>query len=293
MDDYNKIQNDKTEETLIKIEVLQKEYEVTLQQYQEALQNYISSLENTHSITNSNSNNQDESQFTSLKGRTWWGTQGLKEGTVSNESECISMCASDDKCSGATFNPVKRYCWTRSGDSSITTGLDTDNALVKKQTLAISVMKVFNDKLLNLNKEIADTLLKIKPQIKEQMEEKNRKQEELNKSYQQLLEQKTEIEKQKQEYNSINKYNQNQLLFTDQENISNRFWVLITFLVLLFTFNKMFNLPTPSFSFLIWIFIISAFITLTFNMTTSGGFFMCFAVFIIIILMKTGNLLSP
>lgn len=284
MDDYNKIQNDKTKEALINIEVLQKEYEVTLQQYQEAVQNYISSLENTKT---------DESSFTSLKGRTWWGSQGLKESTVSSESECISMCASNDKCSGATFNPVKRYCWTRTGKSSITTGLDTDYALVTKKTADISVMKVFNDKLLTLNKQIANGLLNINPQIKEQIEEKNKKQEELNKSYQQLLEQKSEIEKHKEEYNSINIYNQNQLLYTDEQNISNRFWLLITFLIVWFTIRKMFNLPMPSFSFLLWLIIISCFIILTFNLTTSGGFLMCFGVFMCIILMKTDNLPAP
>jgi len=288
MDDFNEINNDKTKEALIKIEVLKKEYEVTLQQYQEAVQNYISSLENTDS-----NNSSDTSSFTSLKGRTWWGAQGLKEATVSNESDCMSMCASDDKCSGATFNPVKRYCWTRTGDGSITTGLDTDSALIKKQTAAISVMKVFNDKLLNLNKQIAKALLNINPQIKEQIEEKNKKQEELNESYQQLLEQKSQMEKQKEEYNAINTFNQNENIYTDQQNISNRFWFLITFIVLLMTINKMFSLPSPSLSFYIWLFIISAFITLTFNLTTSGGFFMCFVVFMWIILMKTGNLPSP
>ena len=205
----------------------------------------------------------------------------------------MSMCDSDDKCSGATFNPVKRYCWTRTGQSSITPGLDTDSALVKKQTAAISVMKVFNDKLLNLNKQIANALLNINPQIKEQIEEKNKKQEELNKSYQQLLEQKSEMEKQKQSYNSINKYNQNQSLYTDEQNVSNRLWLLITFLIVWFTIRKMFNLPSPSFSFLIWLIIISSFIILTFNLTTSGGFLMCFGVFMWIILMKTGNLPSP
>ena len=288
MDDFNQINDDKTKEALIKIEVLQKDYEVTLQQYQEAVQNYITSLEDSNS-----NNSSDNSSFTSLKGRTWWGTQGLKEGTVSNESECISMCASDEKCSGATFNPVKRYCWTRSGNGSISTGLDSDSALIKKQTAAISVMKVLNDKLINLNKEISESLLKINPQIKEQIEEKNKKQEELNTSYQQLLEQKSEMEKQKQEYNAVNTFNQNENIYTDEQNISNRFWFLITFIVLLMTINKMFNLPSPSLSFYIWLFIISAFVTLTFNLTTSSGFFMCILVLMWIILMKTGNLPSP
>ena len=291
MDDYNKTNNDKMNETLLKIEVLQKEYDVTLQQYQEAVQNYINSLET--SLTTDSSSKDNSSNFTALKGRTWWGAQGLKEGTVSNQSECISMCSSDDKCSGATFNPVKRYCWARSGDGPISPGLDTDNALVSNQTAAMSIMKYLNGQLLDLNKQLTTELSSINPQIKEQIEEKDKKQQELNTSYQKLLEQKKEMQTEMGQLNSINKNNQNQSLFTNEQNISNRFWVLITFLVLWFTIRKMFNLPSPSISFAIWLIIISSFIILTFNLTTSGGFLLCFGVFTMIILMRTGNLPSP
>ena len=123
---YNEIQNDKIKSSLIKVEALQKEYEVTLQQYQEAGKNYILSLQ---------SNNKEPNiiNFTALKGRTWWGTSGLSEGVVNNQEECENMCANNSNCSGATFNPVKRYCWTRTGDNGITAGLDTDYALITQQ----------------------------------------------------------------------------------------------------------------------------------------------------------------
>jgi hypothetical protein len=287
MDDYKELKNDKMNESLLKIEVLQKEYDVTLQKYQEAVQNYINSLET--SLTS----NKDASNFTSLKGRTWWGTQGVKEGTVSNQAECISMCSSDEKCSGATFNPVKRYCWTRSGDGQISTGLDTDEALVSKQTAAMSIMVYLNKQLLDLNQQLSTELSTINPQIKEQSEEKDKKQQELNTAHQKLLEQKNEMESELFVLNSINKNNQNQNLYTNEQNISNRLWVLITFLVLWFTIRKMFNLPSPSISLAIWLIIVSIFIILTFDLTTSGGFLLCFGVFMMIILMKTGNLPSP
>jgi hypothetical protein len=287
MDAYKELKNDKMNESLLKIEVLQKEYDVTLQKYQEAVQNYINSLET--SLTS----NKDASNFTALKGRTWWGTQGLKEGTVSSQTECSSMCSSDDKCSGATFNPVKRYCWTRSGDGQISTGLDTDEALVSKQTAAMSIMRYLNKQLLDLNQQLTTELSTINPQIKEQTELKDKKQQELNTAHQKLIEQKNEMESEMFVLNSINKNNQNQNLYTNEQNISNRLWVLITFLVLWFTIRKMLNLPSPSFSFAIWLIIISSFIILTFNLTTSGGFLLCFGVFMMIILMRTGNLPSP
>uniref|UniRef100_A0A6C0KM78 Apple domain-containing protein n=1 Tax=viral metagenome TaxID=1070528 RepID=A0A6C0KM78_9ZZZZ len=280
MDDYNKIKNENMDKSLLKIEVLQKEYEVTLQEYQEAVQNYINSLE-----TNSPS-------FSALQGRTWWGSAGLKESTVSSQDECIDMCASNDKCSGATFNPVKRYCWTRSGEGKISTGLENDYALITKQTEYMSIMKYLNNKLLDLNKKIANGLTIINPQIKQQIEEKNNKQQLLNETYQKLLDQKKKMENESNQYESINKNNTNQSLYTNNQNISMRFWVLITFIVLFFTINRLFNRPSPSIGYLFWLFIILGFLILTFNLTTAGGFLICFSVLIAIILMKTGFLPS-
>ena len=182
----NEIQNDKIKSTLIKVETLQKEYEVTLQQYQESGKNYITSLQ-----TNSSTN-----VFTALKGRTWWGTKGLSEGTVESQEECENMCANSSECSGATFNPVKRYCWTRSGEADISIGNDDTYALITQQKAALSVMKYLNDKLLDLNKQISEQLQNINPEVRKQYEEKNQKQQELNESYNKLLEQKIELDKQ-------------------------------------------------------------------------------------------------
>ena len=142
-------------------------------------------------------------KFTALKGRTWWGQSGLSEGPITTQKECENMCVNSDKCSGATFNPVKKYCWTRTGDSSLTVGRDDDYALITQQKAAMSVMKQLNQKLLDLNQEINSELKIINPEVEQQYKEKNQKQLKLSLSYNQLLEQKVEIDKQLQEYYSI------------------------------------------------------------------------------------------
>jgi hypothetical protein len=282
---YNEIQNDKLKAVLIKVESLQKEYEVTLQQYQEAGQNYITSLQSV-----SKSDNVD---FVSLKGRSWWGLKGIKEGSSTTEEECKNMCAADDKCSGATFNPVKRYCWTRTGESLITAGLDDDYALIPKQKAALSVMKSLNEKLLNLNDQMRTELTNVKPEIEEQLKEKNEKQQQLNESYNRLLEQKIEMERQLEEYNSINEESENQEMYANQNNVSLRFWVLITCLVLLVTFKRMYGTESPSIAIIIWFLIIIVLIILTYSLSTPAGFMMWFLLLLGIVLMKTGNLPSP
>jgi hypothetical protein len=283
----NIIQNDKIQSALIKVEALQKEYEVTLQQYQEAGKNYVNLL----LLQSKNSNEPPE--YTALKGRTWWGASGVSEGTVSTQRECESMCLNTGNCTGATFNPVKRYCWARSGDGIISAGLEDDYALIPKQTYTLSVMKSLNEKLLTLNENITKELKNINPDVEKQVKDRDLKQQQLTLSYEKLLEQKIEVERQIQEYNSISEENENQTLFATQKTVSMRFWVLITFLVLLFTIKIMIGSENMSFSIILWLLIIIVLITLTYSLTSPSGFAMWFIVIIIVILINSNNLPSP
>ena len=239
------------------------------------------------SDTSTNKNN-NTSYFSALKGRSWWGSAPLSEGGASTQEECETMCANSDKCSGATFNPVKRYCWTRTGDGSITTGEDDDYALISHQQEALSVMKVLNNKLLDLNNQISSELSNINPEVKQQDVDKNVKQQQLNISYQKLLNQKIEIDEQLQEYYSINQDEINQSSYTNSQNVSLRFWVLITCLVLLVTIEQFVGSGSPPFSITIWLFIIIVLIILTYTLNTPTGFMMWFLLIVAIILMKTG-----
>lgn len=278
--DYKEINNDKMKEALIKVETLQKEYEVTLQQYQEAVNNYINTLQ-----TNT-SNTDNEVKYTVLKGRTWWGLKGVSEGSVDTQEECETMCSNADKCSGATFNPVKRYCWTRTGEGEISTGSDTDYALIPKQKDSLRIMKVLNDRLLKINSEISKELTNVNPSIKEQLQENNIKKEQLNKSYTALLEQKMEMEKQLQAFYSIEEENTNSNLYVNQENVSMRVWILITCLIILFTLRKMYGTVNMPISTMIWAIIIL--IILTFSLSTPSGFLLWFIFLVFMMLVKLG-----
>jgi hypothetical protein len=235
------------------------------------------------SDTSTNKNN-NKSYFSALKGRTWWGAASLSEGPASTQAECETMCANSDKCSGATFNPVKRYCWTRTGDGIITTGQDDDYALISQQREALSAMKGLNDKLLDLNNQIASEF--INPEVKQQDIDKNVKQQQLNVSYQKLLNQKIEIDKQLQEYYSIEQDEMNQTLYTNSQNVSLKFWVLITCLVLLVTIKQFFGSGSPPFSVTIWLFIIIVLIILAYTLNTPTGFMMWFLLLVSIILIN-------
>jgi hypothetical protein len=280
----NELQNDKIKSSLIKVQALQKEYEVTLHQYQEAVQNFITNLQSEKSSKTNNT------KFTALQGRTWWGTSGLSQGSVSTQEECENMCVNSPQCSGATFNPVERYCWIRSGESMITAGRDNDYALITQQKAALSIMKNLNERLLYLNHEITNELQNINPEVKEQYDEKNIKQEQLVSSYNHLLQQKIELDKELREYYSIGEEESNQLLFVNQQNLSFRFWVLLTCLVILILIYQFFSGELPPLSITIPLIIIIVLIILTYNLSHPSGFFIWFIFLLLIFLVKSGNL---
>ncbi len=237
----NEIQNDKIKSTLIKIEALKKEYEVVLQQYQESGKNYIQSLQ---SATNEPTNS---ATFVALQGRTWWGTGKLSEGPASTQQECENMCASSSQCSGATFNPVKRYCWTRTGDGELSTGRDDDYALITQQKSVLTTMKYLNERLLELNKQITNEMQTIEPTISEQYKLQEETQYQLNNSYEQLLEQKIELDKQMQEYYSVEQDEINQSKYVTRQNIMYKLWSIIACVIILFLVKKLFEPNVPTF----------------------------------------------
>lgn len=280
----NDIQNDKINEALIKLQALQKEYDVVLQQYEEAVKNYITTLQSTSNSTNTS--------FTALKGRTWWGTQGVAEGIADSQDQCEAMCAKSSVCTGATFNPVKRYCWARGGDGRLTPGQDDDYALVPQQRAALTNMKGLNDKLISLNNEIMTIVQDQQPQVEAQKQEQNNKYVKLSDSYQHLLEQKVAMEKQLQEYNSIEEDYENQNLYATQQNMAYSNWTIIAIAVVIITIKKMYGSSSVSVNMIFWVVMLVLLFRLSFNLGQPSGFLVWFILLMVIILMRTGYLPS-
>lgn len=280
----NNDNRDEIDSALIKMEALQKEYDVTLQQYQEAVNNYVSLLESSSNETK---------EYTSLKGRAWWGTSALKEGKVESQEECENMCAESSECSGATFNSVSRYCWTRKGNSSLTVGRDDDYALIPKIKSALETMKYLNNKLLALNKQITEQMYYINPSVTSENEANTVKQDQLNTSYEQLLEQNIEVNKQIEDYYSLEQEEENQELYVTQQNSTYKLWLIITGLVLIVTINKLVGSENPTVSGVFWIITLILLVVLSYGLSKPSGFLLWFILIAFIVLMKTNNIPNP
>ena len=233
--------NDNLESTNIELETLEKEYMVVLKSYETAYKNYISN------INNENQNKGSEStKFSALQSRSYWGTYGIKEGSALTQTECETMCLSDTKCTGATFNPSKRYCWVRGGESNLTTGIDSDYALIPKVRESLILLKNLNQKLIDINKRISNKLNIMYPLAKEDANLKNQKQQELNQYYASLLKEKTELDIMLKDYQTLEEELNNNTLYVNQQNASLRIWVFLAFILLVITIKNMAGINTFS-----------------------------------------------
>jgi hypothetical protein len=179
--------------------------------------------------------------YTELPGRTWWGTYGIKEGSVSSKEECISMCASNANCTGATFNPVKRYCWARGGDGSVTPGMFTDVALIPKMKDVLLTLTRLNDKLMSLNTELRAETIKITPDLEKEDNIYKNQIQKFDKYYDQLYYDKGEMTKILNDYNSVEAELNDTSLTVNQENLSLQLWGLFALILCFIVVKKIIN----------------------------------------------------
>lgn len=272
---------------IIQIETLEKEYMVILKQYEENYNNYITNLKIN------NKDNKSNSEFVALRGRTYWGKYGLKESALQTVQQCESMCASDLKCTGATFNPTKRYCWTRGGDGILTSGSSDDYAIIPQIRQNLIVLQNLNQKLININNKINKTLNKIYPIAQQDIDLKNKKQEKLEKYYSILLNEQIELEKTLREYETLEQQYNNNFLNTVSQNTSLRLWSVISLIILVITIKQTLGLNDGNSALVFWTLIIILLLFLCLNLTTAQGFAVCASFIVIIMFIKFKIISSP
>ena len=182
--------------------------------------------------------------YISLKGKTWWGTESITGGTIETESECIALCESEVNCSGATFNPTKKLCWIRKGDSEITPGLidhptyGSDYALIKKMKYDMTMLKSLNSKLITLNEQITDKIKNVDPQVAVYQTTKENNSKQLKDYYDVLLRHRDEITEQLNDYENVESQYDNSSIYVKQQHWSYNIYALLSLIVIFFTIKK-------------------------------------------------------
>ena len=269
---------------ILKIEALEREYNAVLKQYEEAYKNCNDELKQ----------NLDEKQrsFKTFTNRAYWGTMGLKEGTVGAETDCENMCASNPKCTGATFNTVNRYCWTRGGNGSLAATSTGNIAILPTVKGCVVTLNALNNRLIKINKELTQLIETTNSQlVAEDAKDKNSKQQ-LHKYYAQLLKERLQMAEILADHKTLDEDNQAQSLYVSTQNSTLRLWSLLACILILIVVNKMLGGETSVVK-LFWIIVMVLVLIVSFSINNASGFAVWLMLIMIIVLMKMDILPNP
>ena len=204
------------------------------------------------------------------------------------------MCSSDIKCSGATYNPDKNYCWARSGNGTLAVSINgnSDIALLPDIKACMITLKSLNNRMLEINKQLTTAIDNSSTQQDAQKSENVKKSDDLHRYYAQLLLERLQMDKMVKDNNNINAEYDNQTLVVDQANGSLRFWTIIACILIIIVLNQMRG-KTTTIASVFWLIIMIALIVLSFSISDVSGFTVWTVLILIIILMKMGIIPSP
>ena len=214
----------------LSLTLLGKEYDALLTQYEQAYKNYVDFKSSTAS---------SESHAT-LKGRTFWGTGGVTERASNNVEDCKGLCSSISTCTGATFNPDKKYCWVRKGEGDVIPGLDNDYAIVPKNKQFTNILYTINSQLIALNTKIMEATAASVPNLTQQGKTRGEVNDVLLLNYQNLMDEKRRIDLLIREYESAEDIHKNTSLLVNQKySIYISFTLFLIILVVAFILFNM------------------------------------------------------
>ena len=269
---------------ILKIEALEKEYNAVLRQYEEAYKNCNDELKQ----------NLDTKQrsFKIFNNRAYWGTSGLKEGTVGNQDDCENMCATNAKCTGATFNQVNRYCWTRSGNGSLAPTSTKTIAILPTVKGCVLTLKGLNSQLIKINEELTNLIETTNSKLVAEENKKNNSKQQLHKYYAQLLKERLQMAKILEEQQIIDNDTATQSTYVSTQNSTYRLWALLACILVLIIFNKILGGETSVVK-LFWIVMMILLLIASFSVSNASGFTIWFMFIVIIVLMKMDILPNP
>ena len=224
----------------LSLSLMGQEYDALLLQYEQAYKNYIDEISSgsgsgsgTGTGTGASAGTNTTS-FANMKGQTFWGTSGVSEGASNTVEECQGQCSSISNCTGATFNPDKKYCWIRTGEGDVIPGLDNDVAIVPKTKQYSDVLYRLNLQLIDLNKKMIDS----NPESSNSQNERELRHHNLTTNYDNLMAEKRRIELMIREYEEVEEINKNSYISVNQKYSSyiaiSLFAIIVVILVIIF-----------------------------------------------------------
>ena len=269
---------------ILKIQALEREYNAVLNQYEEAYKNCNDELKQNL--------DQKQRSFKSFSNRAYWGPAGLKEGVVGSEADCENMCASNSKCTGATFNTGNKYCWTRTGAGSLSPTTKSNVAILPTVKSCVVTLNALNTRLIKINTELTQLIETTNSKLAKDEANLNNSRSQLHGYYAQLLKERLQMAKILEDQKTIDEEQSSQFMYVDTQNTELRLWSLAACIFSLIIINKMLGKETSVVK-LFWITIMIALLIASFVISNVTGFTVWLIIILLIVLIKMDIIPSP
>jgi NADH:ubiquinone oxidoreductase subunit 3 (subunit A) len=217
---------------------LQKQYSTLLDKYKTAVYEYTSDL------SNNDANNSNVNAFITVKGRAFNGTGSAGESDATELNECQAECSNLKSCSGATFISSSNKCLLRSGDSNVLSATEDYYAIIPKSKQLLLNMEDINQQLLSKNKEILEKMRESKSDYIENNEEIKNNTQELIDNYNQLTQEREQIEMLINEYETLNEAEGENIIKINQNYYSYLLLFILAGIIIFILYKVSSSAPT-------------------------------------------------
>ena len=146
----------------------------------------------------------DQPTLVDIKGQSFWGAEPLGEGAVSSLAECKTMCSNKPKCTGATYNLDKKYCWIRGGAGKPVPSLENDYAIIPESAKYLNLLQALNKRLTDTNDKIIKIVKTHQPMYETQTDDRAKQMVVLSKNVELLSNERKKIMRQLQTHMTLN-----------------------------------------------------------------------------------------
>jgi len=196
---------------LIALQALEGQYRNKLTEYENGYATYISALQSQKS---------GSSSYVVLPEKTYMGTGSISETINSSASMCEASCSANALCTGASFNSTSKVCKLRSGNSLLTPGATSDNAIITDVRQKLINLETINAQLIEINNQMTTLYNQMQPLVTTQTETLLTNNGTLTTQYSELMKEKFKIVKLMDEYKDTYAEYTETSLSTDQRNSS-------------------------------------------------------------------------
>ena len=176
-------------------------------------------------------------QWIGIPQSVFWGSSSLSTSTASSVSQCKALCSADSMCSGATYNLSNQTCMLRSGEGNLIASTDSSNiAIIPENMIFLVALSHLNQQLTSINEQIVDLISSSQDDTtndNEEQEDNANLIQNLQTQYQNLLNDRGNINLSIKEFETLNQEQQDSELLVNKYYASFLFWLFLVVIAII------------------------------------------------------------